>query len=59
MRQVALRLRGIGMILLTPCLASAARTAARAPPVPGLPMRDVVIGRRGSGCEKYHAILVP
>ena len=51
--------RSVGVILLASCLAGAARAAAWAPPAPGLPVRDFVVGRWGSRSEKYHVILMP
>ena len=57
MQCVALSLRNVGVVLLASCLASATRAAARAPPVPGLLVRGVVVGRWGSGCEEYHIVL--
>ena len=52
-RRVALSSCGVRVVSLTSCLASATRAAARAPPTPGLLVRDAVGGKRGSGWEEY------
>ena len=51
--------RGVGVALLVSCLASTARAAAQAPPAPGLPVRNFIVGRWGSRSEEYHVILMP
>ena len=44
MRRVALLSCGVGVVLLAPCLASATRAVARAPPMPRLLVCDVAVG---------------
>ena len=56
-RRAALSSCGVGVVPLASCLASTTRVAARAPPAPGLPACDVVVGWWGSGCEEYHIVL--
>ena len=57
-RSIALNSRGVGVALLASRLASLTGVVARVPFARGLPVRDVIVGRRGSGCEKYHVVLV-
>ena len=54
---MALGLRNVGVIPPASRLVGVMGAAALAPPAPGLPVCDVVVGRWGSGCEEYHVVL--
>ena len=57
-RSVVLNLRGVGAALLALCLASGTRAVALALSAPGLSVRGVIVGWRGSWREEYHVVLM-